>query len=110
MARMQFRPVARKVNLGEYATELADVSIEVWVNIPRALFERMVSVPKDILEEDFLQLLWELWNPGESGAWPLEEIRALKAYCDEYDPMLWHWIVKKTWETVLEYQGMVRKK
>jgi hypothetical protein len=51
-------------------------------------------------------MLRELWG---AEAWPVEDIRALWEHCQERDPGLWKWLTGRTFDLVLEYQGLKKK-
>ncbi len=103
--KIEFKPVRKKILLGEYAEELREGEIDVQVNVSREVMKRMLAVSTETPDEEFVALLQELW--GES--WPAEDVRALLTYCQEHDPLLWKWITQRTWGLVLEYQGFVKK-
>lgn len=104
--KFEFRPVKKKIDLGEYAEEMRGGVIEVRVNVARALLSRMVSVSEETTIEEFLEILAELW--GE--AWPAEELRAFYEHCREYDPQLWRWVCSQTFLEVFEYQTGQKKR
>lgn len=104
--KLDFKPVRKRINLAEYALELEGGTIDVQVNVSRETRVRMLSVTAETPQDEFLGLLQDLWGPD----WPMEDIRALLEHCQENDPQLWKWITQRTWELVLEYQGLAKKK
>ena len=103
--QFEFRPVKKKIDLSEYADEMAGIVIQVRVNVPREMFGRMLKV-KGMTDDEFFALLSELWGEEE---WPVEDIRKLREHCQEFDPMLWVWLTKRTWDTIFEYKGAQKK-
>jgi hypothetical protein len=108
--KIEFRAATREINLGEYDGSLDGGTIAVWVNVTREIMTRMRTV-EALTEADFLAVLRELWNPpGAAEAWPAGDILALRDHCLEQDPRLWIWVTGKTWELIMEYQGLAKKK
>lgn len=105
--KIEYRRVTRRIELGEYTPELSGAWIDVWVNVSREVMLRMLNVSAETPDEDFYGLLVELWG---AEAWPIEDIRELRAHCAEHDPQLWPWVVKRSWDAVIEYQGLAKKK
>jgi hypothetical protein len=105
--RIEFKPVRRKIDLGEYAQEMSGAVIEVQVNVTRELMRRLLNVSAETPEPEFVEMLRDLWG---AEAWPAEDIRALRDHCLERDPDLWKWVTGRTWDLVIEYQGLVKKK
>lgn len=105
--KIDFKPVRKRINLAEYAEEMAGGTIDVQVNVSRETRLRMLAVSAETPQEEFMELLQALWG---AEAWPMEDIRALLDHCQENDPQLWKWITQRTWELVLEYQGLAKKK
>lgn len=104
--KFDFKPVRKKIDLAEYAEELAGAVIHVQVNISRELIKRMTEVSSETSNEDFFELLRELWGAED---WPVEDIRALHAHCADNDPQLWRWLTRQTWEVILAYQAGQKK-
>lgn len=104
--KIEFKPVRKRIELKEYASELEGGAIDVQVNVSRDVMARMLAVTTETPDHEFMTLLQELWG---AEAWPVEDIQALQKHCREHDPLLWKWITQRTWELVLEYQGFVKK-
>jgi hypothetical protein len=105
--KFEFKPVKKAINLGEYAGEMDAAAIEVQVNVTRDLMGRMLSVSAEtVTQEQFFEMLRELWGAED---WPVEDIRALWEHCQERDPGLWKWLTGRTFDLVLEYQGLKKK-
>jgi hypothetical protein len=104
--KFEWKAVRREIRLSEYAPEMEGGIVRVQVNVSREVMGRVVGV-KSLSAEEFLALLRELWGPEE---WPEEDLVALRDHCLENDPGLWNWLTRRTWELVLEYQGLVKKK
>jgi hypothetical protein len=110
---IKFKARTQRVELGEYNPDMSEAHIDVWVNVTREMLARMLSVSAETPDEEFYDLLHQLWNadlttPEET--WPLEDIRRLHEHCRSYDPRLWTWVTNRTWSAVIEYQGLVKKK
>lgn len=104
--KFDFKPVKKKIDLAEYAEELAGAVIQVQVNVSRDVMKRMMEVSKETSNEDFYQLLQELWGAED---WPIEDIQALYDHCIANDPQLWRWLTKQTWEVIFTYQAGQKK-
>ncbi len=104
--QFEFKAVTRELRLGEYTPEMEAAKIQVWVNVPRETLRRMRSVSVETPDEEFLGLLGELWGNED---WPMADILALQAHCLENDPQLWIWLVRRTYELVMEYQSGQKK-
>lgn len=104
--RFEFKAVRKAIHLAEYAGEMDGAVILVQVNVTREVKLRMMSVSAETPDDEFFELLRELWEPEE---WPVEDVRALRDHCAQNDPELWKWITGRTWELVMEYQGLKKK-
>ena len=104
--KFDFKPIRKAVHLAEYAGEMDGAVVEVQVNVSRELKLRMLNVSAETPQDEFFGMLQELWGPD---AWPLEDVTALWKHCMENDPELWKWLTKRTWDAVMEYQGLKKK-
>ncbi len=110
--QFEFRPIHKAIELKEYAEEM-EGSIQVRVNVSRAVMERMEEIRKAPEEmtpderkaqlEAGIMLLTELWECK------VDDVRKLHAHCSEYDPALWLWVTFRTWDAVYSYQAGIKK-
>lgn len=121
--------IVKTLAVGEYAQELSEVRLQVWVNPPRsllarhdALIERVGAAARAGADEAGLSAtvteLWgemtavfaELWSAGPEGThWSAEEIEALIDGMAETDPQLWPWLRKRTILMIREHREAVKK-
>lgn len=104
--KFEFKPVRKKIELGEYAEEMAGGVIQVRVNVERATLNKILAVSAETPLEEFYLLLSELWGAED---WPVEDLRALREHCADQDPQLWIWLTRRTWDLILEYQAGQKK-
>lgn len=119
--KVEFQPVRKRLDFGEYAPEHTGIGIYVQVSVSRAMMGRLrelwarlyaitADTPRETqaeIQAELLAVLSEIWGPTE---WPVDDVRALMEQCLEYDPQLWYWAVNRTWALVIEHQGLIKKK
>lgn len=120
--KLEFVPIRKKIDLGEYAEEMSGGIIRVHVNVDQETVARMRAI-NGMPEEDFFKLLADLWSCPPAGAplspsgvtgspeaaeWPVEDVRALFRHCMEQDPQLWNWVTGRTWQLIWDYRGYKR--
>jgi len=123
--------IVKELSLSEYAPEMDEAVIEVWVNPPRELLARWdaqaaaVAEARTLLDNDpaaaarllnelgqqQMEIMAELWSqaPDEAGHWTVEEVQALVAGAAETDPRLWSWLVRRTFELISEHREARKK-
>jgi hypothetical protein len=91
--------IVKTLAVGDYAEEMAEVRLQVWVNATVAeLWGEMTAV------------FAELWSAGPEGThWSAEEIEALIDGMAETDPQLWPWLRKRTILMIREHREAVKK-
>jgi hypothetical protein len=105
--RFEFPKVTKEIRLAEYEPAMGEAAIQVWVNVPRPLIERMAPATiKGASNDEIDSILQELWGAED---WPVEDIEALWRHCQDNDPQLWMWLIKRTWELVYEYRRDSKK-
>ena len=126
--------IVKKIGLKEYAEEFGEVHLEVWVNPPIGLLDKLktsvnrigsIEVPKgelsanekaalekeiiDIYEEQ-LGLYSELLSQGsEKTRLSAEELRQMIEETVETDPMFWAWIKEQIVYRINEHRLTSKK-
>ncbi len=116
--RLEFARVIRPIRLAEYAEELGEVEIRVWLNVPTELIDRIRDL-KTMKDVEIYTWLREVWIEGaqvsaETGEmmrdpFTEEEIRMLFEHCMQNDPALWGWLMQRTIGMIFEYRFGVKK-
>lgn len=129
--------IVRAVALKEYAEELGEARVNVWVNPTRAVLEayqalrerntelnaRLKATPGDATD-DLAALMGEmslvadgyadwyaaLWSQGEDKAqhWTADEVRQVAT--NETDPGFYQWLTGQTWALISEHRAASKKK
>jgi len=104
--------IVKSIPLSEYAPELGDTVIWVWVNPPRdmrlELFTEIV-LQKDS-DEQIGALFSKLWSEGpEDTRFTPDEVLRLANECIDKDPQLWWWMVNQTRELLLDHLRAKKK-
>ena len=135
--KIEIPVLVRSIPLREYAEELGEEAVWVWVNPPRdflteylALQERAakanaeaeklaaddaeaafaVTAELSAVGEGFAAWYARLWSQGaEAGMhWTADETRQLAAL--ETDPALYGWLTTRSWALVAEHRSREKKK
>ena len=106
--RIQVPKLVKPLPLAEYAAELGDVKVFVWVNPPGEFLDR-----RNTLDEAGLYPWWaELWSQGQEPGtqWTAEDVKALiEGEAADTDPGLWRWLVRRTWEMIADHRAQQKK-
>lgn len=123
--KIEIPVIVRPLSLLDYAPEI-DVTMQVWVNPPRALLmeyydilNTISSVIKQEQDADaadnagFALMGWlaKVWSAGaEDTRWTAEDVAALWERCKDTDPALWAWVTSRTAEMIFEHRANAKKK
>ncbi|PKN93019.1 MAG: hypothetical protein CVU44_11345 [Chloroflexi bacterium HGW-Chloroflexi-6] len=137
--KIEIPKIVRPLPLADYAPEYGEAVLQVWVNPPKALKDEMqaclvltesvleelrklkgpehkakraeLSAKMDEIGEQIIGWLSKLWSQGpEATRLSIEDVKALIDNTRENDPVLYPWIVKRSWTMILEYRAGVKKK
>ena len=135
--KIEIPVLVRSIPLREYAEELGEAAVWVWVNPPRdflteylALQERAakanaeaeklaaddaeaafaVTAELSAVGEGFAAWYARLWSQNVDGGthWTADETRQLAAL--ETDPALYGWLTARSWALVAEHRSREKKK
>ena len=125
--RLKLPRIVKALPLGEYAPEMAEASVQVWVNPPRDMLqqrtEMMLAVqdaqrktPPDAqaletLGEQMIAWYAELWSQGpEETHINADDIRAMLEAFNDTDPGLWPWLTGRSLEMIIEHRQAEKKR
>jgi len=135
MRTLNIPKVIRPLQLADYAEELKDTVIWVWVNPPVSLLERwsalaseslqaieQLNAPSDNTEvvervratlerigTEEAGIISELWSQKEGDTWLAEDVLRLVEETRETDPMLWAWLQTRTRAMIREHRNGIKK-
>lgn len=136
MAKFDIPKILRPLALKDYAPEMGEAVVQVWVNLPGKLIEQhdRLNDEVDLLrpkianekatdesrKEAALRLVaigkemiaWhaEIWSQGpEETRWTEEEVDELISSTRERDPQLWPWLMMRTKELIQEHRRRLKK-
>lgn len=114
--KIEVPKIVRPMCLNEYAPELGETVIHVWVNPPRRLLEELAdcqpgaAAGDEAMARRGLEIMAELWSQGPEGTqWTVDELLALGNATVETDPSLWPWLSAKTMRMVTEHRAHAKK-
>jgi hypothetical protein len=132
--KFEFPKVIRTIALKDYAPEMGDGVVEVWVNPPRSTWLKMFEISAEIqtlangikkaIKEDqdtdekvdqlnkktqeLFQWYVEIWGQGSEDHRPtLEQVEELAK--QETDPAFYPWITRKTLELIRSWRSDIKK-
>jgi len=136
VAKFDIPKILRPLALKDYAPEMGEAVVQVWVNLPGKLIEQhdRLNDEVDLLrpkianekatdesrKEAALRLVaigkemiaWhaEIWSQGpEETRWTEEEVDELISSTRERDPQLWPWLMMRTKELIQEHRRRLKK-
>jgi hypothetical protein len=136
VARFDIPKILRPLVLRDYAPEMGEAVIQVWVNLPGKVIEQhdRLNDEIDLLRPKIADekatdesrkeaasrlvavgnkmIAWhgEIWSQGPEGTrWTEEEIDELISTTRETDPMLWPWLMRRTNELIQEHRRRLKK-
>lgn len=104
--------IVEKIELKEYAPELGEQVIYVWVNPTSEMYWFMMNEmsQKTAKNEEIWKWVSEIWSQGaEESRWTLEEVRQLATGLMERDPGLWIWLMEETGRLIRVHRGSKKK-
>lgn len=127
--------IIRAMKLADYAEELGDTVVWVWVNPPLSLLEHwsdlaseslnaidrlnQADVTEAIVEEVRQELerigtaeaeiISELWSQKAGSEWSTQDILALVEGTQQTDPALWAWMQTRTRALIREHRNGAKK-
>lgn len=134
----EFPKVFRPVAFSDFRSEYPAEPLNLWVNIPRAMFDDyrqiaknlrdlVISVPDkgETQEQERTEQLeavtarWMAWmgsvlfDPtdasGSGESLTAEDITRLADYCNDQDPQLWDWLVRRVIQEILDFRYAEKK-
>lgn len=131
--------IIRELNLSEYAPEYGDACIKIWVNPPRGKMAKFETIRAELLEaydhaiksteaspdqmqeigeqieaanNKLYEWLAENWSQSEDPEdhWTVDEIIEMQKSSNDNDPELWRFIMRRSFELILEYREGRKKK
>lgn len=112
--------IVRPLRLAEYADELAEAVLYVWVNPPRsflAQWREIVAVVAEALKANRVEpsheamiygWLAECWSQGPD-KWDAADVKKLADHCEDTDPALWSFVQDGMWRLINEHRASARK-
>lgn len=98
----KFPRVVKKIECGEYAPEMSETVVAVWVNVPTRLLLSTDEL-NAMKDEELFAWLREVWSP-QGDECSLEDVQGLWEHCKENDPRLWGWLVSRTMLLLFDYR------
>ena len=126
--KLNIPPIVRPLSLSEYAPEMGDVEISVWVNPPRAVLAEYFGIIQaisaalklqdaeraaaaDKAGSELMGWLARIWSAGdEDTRWDNADVQALWENCIDTDPGLWAWLTSETWRMIEAHRADAKKK
>ena len=133
--RFDIPKIVRPLKLGDYAEELGDTVVWVWVNPPLNLLEHwsdlaseslkaidrlnQADVTEAIVEEVRQELerigtaeaeiISELWSQKAGDIWSVEDILTIVKETSDTDPAFWAWMQTRTRALIREHRNGAKK-
>jgi len=104
---IQIPKITKVIELKSYAPEFGEATIEVWVNPPRKLLAEWEGlINKTIALDEYKQMvatIGQLWDC------PPEDVINLIDHSKSTDPLLFQWLITKTFLLIKEHRMILKK-
>lgn len=113
--KIEIPRIEKEIPLREYAPEFEQACFRVWVNPPRALLDQMESLGRAFLDpqagpearltalEESAGVIGQLWNETA------EQVVRFMTETHDTDPMLFQWVLLRTFQLIRDHRRDVKK-
>lgn len=99
--------ITKTIHLQDYAPEFGEAILEVWVNPPRKLLVEVNELSQETFDQEkyktAVDVLAQIWGC------PAEDVTRLIEHSADTDPLLFPWLLTKTFVLIREHRTQLKK-